>query len=579
MLNFKKSPYLAAVGLASLLFGGTSHAGTASPSSGAVITLIGQKTGHCLGVTNSSTESGARLRMQACSASPFQQWKILSDAAGDYQFVNLASGLCIDVPGASPDRTVLQQWGCSNAPWQKWQFRQAGLVSYQITSKSSGLTLGEDVSRKPGSVLQSAYTGSENEHWSLNTVDPVRTAREDGAIGFGAGTTGGAAPRHEEVTVTDRAKLAAALCSSFNAAGICTDTTPRVIRISGIVDYRGQEGFAYQMGCVNTAIFQKGGLNCKSPGGQQEQILDTQGACRSSKAPMYKVRYDAASDRPLVIGSNKTVIGVGAASGIKGKGLKIQSNSNIIIRNLSITDINDGVVWGGDGISVADAHHVWIADNFIARIGRQHIGTTGEAPVRNVTISGNYFDGTSDYGYFCNGRHYYVLLMNGAKQSITIAGNRFHSTSGRSPEVGERGGIIHLVNNYYDNNYWTGGANGTDNTAILAEGNYFSRGETFHPIADFTGNKTDTHSKQVFAPIDSNLARANNACISVLGRSCAANVDNGNSVDGQDFHLNPKVMSTIQSINSAAEGVKSLTPADPSSLPNRPYGPRANIVP
>jgi pectate lyase len=574
-------PYLAALGLASFMFG-TPHAGAATaggmPANGSVITLTGDQTGHCLGVTNSSAASGARLRMQACSATPFQQWKVKADAAGDYQFANVGSGLCIDIPGASAERSVLQQWGCGSGPWQKWQIRGGAAGHYYITSKSSGLALEEDVSRKPGAVLQSAYTGSENQYWSLGSAGVAKAESNDDPIGFGAGTTGGAGAGHEEVTVTDPAKLAAALCSSFANNGICSDTTRRIIRISGVLDFRKREGKAYADGCVNTAKFD-GKNNCKSPSGQQGQILNGQGACFSSKAPIYKVAYDAASDKPLQIGSNKTVIGVGANSGIKGKGLKVQSASNVIIRNLSITDINDGVVWGGDGISLADARNVWIADNLIARIGRQHVGTTGESPVQNVTISGNYFDGESDYGYYCNDRHYYVLLMNGANQTITIAGNRFHSSSGRSPEVGERGGIIHVVNNYYDNNYWTGGVNGTHGVALLVEGNYFALGEMFHPVADFTINKTDTHSKAVFAPIASNIAAANNACVSVLGRNCTANVDMGNSVDGQDFHVNPKVMSTIQSINSAARVIKSVAPVDPSTLPTRSYGPRADIVP
>lgn len=552
------------------------------PANGAVITLTGIHTGHCLGVTDSSTASGARLRMQACSASPFQQWKVTLDAAGDYRFANVGSGFCADVPGASAERTVLQQWGCGNGTWQKWQFHGDATGHYYITSKSSGLALEEDVLRKPGAVLQSAYIGGANQHWAWGRAGAAKTETEskDEPIGFGAGTTGGAGPDHEEVTVTDPAKLATALCSSFGNDGICSDTTRRIIRISGVLDFRHREGNASKDGCLNTAVFANGnGQNCKSPGGQQEQTLNDHGACTTSKAPIYKVTYDAASDQPLRVGSNKTVIGVGAHSGIKGKGLKVQGVANVIIRNLSITDLNDGVVWGGDGISLSKTHNVWIANNLIARIGRQHIGTTGDDPVQNVTISANYFDGDTDYGYFCNGRHYYVLLMNGADQTITIVGNRIHSSSGRSPEVGERGGIIHVVNNYYDNNYWTGGVNGTNKIAVLAEGNYFAKGEIFHPVFDNTNNKTDTNSLSIFAPVASNTAAANNACVSVFGRNCTANVDMGNSVDGQDFHLNPKVMSTIQSFNSAAQVIKSVVPVDPSTLPNRAYGPRADIVP
>ena len=197
MHRFVRFPYLAALGFASLLLG-MSHAGAATaggmPANGSVITFTGSQTGQCLGVTNSSAASGARVRMQACSASPFQQWKVKADAAGYYQFANVGSGLCIDIPGASAERSVLQQWGCGNGSWQKWQVRSAAAGHYYVTSKSSGLALEEDVTRKPGAVLQSAYTGGENQYWSLGSASAAKTETEskDDPIGFGAGTTGGA---------------------------------------------------------------------------------------------------------------------------------------------------------------------------------------------------------------------------------------------------------------------------------------------------------------------------------------------------------------------------------------------------
>ena len=33
----------------------------------------------------------------------------------------------------------------------------------------------------------------------------------------------------------------------------------------------------------------------------------------------------------------------------------------------------------------------------------------GWGPARNVTISGNHFDGTTEYGHFCNGRSCWVV--------------------------------------------------------------------------------------------------------------------------------------------------------------------------
>lgn len=618
-----------------------SSAGSAGgmPADGSVITLIGKHAGNCLGVTNSSTESGARLRMQACNGLPFQQWKIKSDAAGAYRLANLGSGLCVDIPGGATEQTVLQQWGCGDGSWQKWQFRAAATGQYYITSKVSGLALEEDVRRKPGAVLQSDYTGAANQAWSVssasaaknqvpnqaptlgkaNQLPPAGSANQapslgkanplpptgganqaprsggssaaktetrntDVPLGFGAGTTGGAGPNHEEVTVTNPADLAAALCSKYTG-GFCSDETPRIIRISGVLDFRGREGSATKEGCLDTHIIDpKVRLHCKSPGGQQEVILNDHGACNDPKAfppiKKFKITYDAAGPKPLKVGSNKTVIGVGVGSGLKGKGLEVQKASNVIIRNLSITDVNDGVVWGGDAITLDDARNVWIADNYTARIGRQHVVTgISEEPVENVTISGNYFDGTDDYAYYCDGRHYYAVLLGAKDQTTTVVGNRFHSTSGRSPQVGQRGGIIHLVNNYYDNNSGAGGLAGSDNLSVLVEGNYFGRGDNYHPISDRTPNKTNERSHENFAPIAGNSAVANNWCGSVLKRNCTANVDMGNAFGSADFLLNPKVMSEIQSINSAAAVIKSTPVVDPLTLPNRSYGPRPNIVP
>jgi pectate lyase len=153
-------------------------------------------------------------------------------------------------------------------------------------------------------------------------------------------------------------------------------------------------------------------------------------------------------------------VGLGNAAGLKGKGLYIGSSaSNIIIRNLSFTDINEGIVWAGDAITIDNASKIWIDHNYFARIGRQMI-VTGWGTATATTISNNFFDGQSEYGHDCDDRHYWVLLLNGDKQEITLFGNRFHRTSGRVPETGMpeggTGGIIHIVNNLYTDNYYMG---------------------------------------------------------------------------------------------------------------------------
>lgn len=543
------------------------------PASGSIITLTDVKSGYCLGVENSSKNFGAKLQTQACNnASTFQQWKVTADAAGDYLIANVGSDECIDVPGAAHSRAVLQQWGCTDAAWQKWQFRDDGAGHYYITSAVSGLALHEASAGAPGGVDQSVYQNAPSQQWSVAIVG-AQKAPGTGPIGFGAGTTGGSAPVHEDVTVTNPKDLAKALCSRYYG-GYCSDDTPRIIRISGTLDFRGTEGTASAPGCVNTRY------QCVSAGGRQGKLLNAQNQCTDLKLPMSPVSYDKAATTPLMVGSNKTIYGVGANSGIKGKGFRLINVSNVIIRNLSITDLNDGVVWAGDGITIDDSHHV-VIDHILTRgMGRQAIVSgSGNSLVQNITISNNYFDGTSDYGYLCDGRAYYIVLLGGRDKTVTLVGNRFHSSSGRSPEIGGNG-VVHLVNNYYDNNAWTGGLSGTNEVAVLVEGNYFAHGtDNYTPIADQTFGKTDTNSNWNFAPIASNLAAANKSCLSVLGRNCSANVDQANFGGASNFLLNPAVMATIQSTMSAAPVIKSVAPADPLTLPTRQYGPRADIQP
>src|SRR4051812_32597227 len=58
-----------------------------------------------------------------------------------------------------------------------------------------------------------------------------------------------------------------------------------------------------------------------------------------------------------VRGGNKTIIGVGASSGLTGAGLDLSYADNIIIRKLKISKASVGE---GDAITLLASHHVWI---------------------------------------------------------------------------------------------------------------------------------------------------------------------------------------------------------------------------
>jgi pectate lyase len=55
--------------------------------------------------------------------------------------------------------------------------------------------------------------------------------------------------------------------------------------------------------------------------------------------------------------ANKTLIGVGANSGLTGAGLDLSYSDNIIVRNLKISKV---FVGEGDAITILQSHHIWI---------------------------------------------------------------------------------------------------------------------------------------------------------------------------------------------------------------------------
>ncbi|QRO01887.1 RICIN domain-containing protein [Archangium violaceum] len=530
-----------------------------SPSlaSGSTAPLVSAASGKCVGVKGSSTADSALLELQTCSGSTFQQWTVTQESSGYFSFKNVGSGKCVDVTGFSTSAgTQLQQYNCSGNDNQKWTLTDQSGGSVSIVSKLSGLAMDvKDSQTADGTaIIQHYWNGTPNQLWKQSAGSGSSSA----PVGFGASVTGGQGGT--VVTVSTPAQLKAALCGS-EVNGVCQDTTRRIVQLSTVIDFRGTEGTKTSLGCTYSHN------NC-SVNGKYERILNFSSYC--SGRSTYNITYDAAGQTPLLVGSNKTLIGIGANAGIKGKGLIVKGGtSNVIIRNLSITDINEGIIWAGDAITLDNASRVWIDHDYFARIGRQMI-VTGWGTAQNVTISNNFFDGTTDYGHYCNGKHYWVMLLVGENQTITLAGNKIYNTSGRSPELGKQssaasGGTVHIVNNYYDGNYYMG-IGASDDVVSLIEGNYFSTASYFFPIFQSSTNK-------VFAPLDSNLSTANGSCKSALGRNCAANYATNST---GDFQLNSSVISAINASSTLRGALGSVVPSGYSSVPSHKVGPQAD---
>ncbi|CRK11441.1 hypothetical protein BN1708_010162 [Verticillium longisporum] len=239
-----------------------------------------------------------------------------------------------------------------------------------------------------------------------------------------------------------------------------------------------------EMGCRNKNV-------CTFLNGGQDWIKPD---CDSEQTPI-QVTYDKAGTVGIIVGSNKSIIGVGNKGVLHGKGLRLKKGaSNVIIQNIHIDNLNPQHIWGGDGISLEGQNNgVWIDHNKFTRVGRQMFVSHFDA--NTATLSNNEFDGKTSYSRTCNNKHYWTIMMVGKLDKITFDKNYLHDVSGRAPKIGSESGtqIIQAVNNYYN----------------------YNTGHAFD--ISFAGARQHRQSLQV--PDDA--SRTN--CASYLGRNCEAN--------------------------------------------------------
>ncbi|KAJ1523470.1 hypothetical protein ONE63_001324 [Megalurothrips usitatus] len=311
-------------------------------------------------------------------------------------------------------------------------------------------------------------------------------------VGFGRSTTGGAGGR----TVTPKSLSELKTYLNSNEALIIDLTTT--------FDYTNAEGFKTATGCVYN--------NC---GSGSQNALALFGACNGKgRKP---VTYSVAGSRTLelFVSSRKTVMSSNGKGVIKGKGLRINDATNVIIRDITISDINPSVIWAGDAIVLSKVTNVWIHKCTIRNVGRQHLVTYVQQN-RGVTVSSCLFDGNTKYSVYCDGAHYWLWLFWGTRDEITLINNRVVNVDGRVPHAGGQSSsyrnLIHMVGNELDTNTRQG-IQSDAGGYVLSEGNKWINYK--QPV--------DPKSTGGFVALINTAAQAA-SCSSFLGQRCTANV-------------------------------------------------------
>ncbi|KAH7012813.1 putative pectin lyase F-1 [Ilyonectria destructans] len=235
------------------------------------------------------------------------------------------------------------------------------------------------------------------------------------------------------------------------------------------------------------------------------------------------ITYDKAGTTNLVVGSNKSILGLGNTGVIQGKGLRLPPTSkNVIIQNVHITDLNPVSVWGSDALQLEGDDGVWVDHCTFSKIGPMMVVTHFAAT--RLTIS-------------------YTELSG-------------HDVSGRAPKLGadDVSTIVQASNNYFANckghafDVYPG-------TTALLDGNLFEAVTT-----PMTAGSEKVSS--VYTVPDSGSI---SACASSLGRSCVAN-----SLSGSGKWPSLKSTSALSTLNGVRGSL--VAPIQAASVKTTVYG-------
>lgn len=99
------------------------------------IELVAKNSGKCIEAIDGGTDNGTGIQQAVCTGSPRQLWtqqNQVGGAAGEYKFVHVPSGRCLDVtggPGAVGNSALIELWNCNATTNQTWTLGAPGIPS------------------------------------------------------------------------------------------------------------------------------------------------------------------------------------------------------------------------------------------------------------------------------------------------------------------------------------------------------------------------------------------------------------------------------------------------------------------
>lgn len=292
-----------------------------------------------------------------------------------------------------------------------------------------------------------AFPSASTAHWigpapETGAVAVLRKAIAIAPVGFGEGTTGGGTvPPTIVASWTD-----------LQAAAL-TPATPAVILLAeGTYDFR--DAPRSQAVCPSTCT--------DDPTKTLYTVLSGTQTCANALVSQMR------DDRTLLLGSNKTIVGLGRGAAIGGVTLEFGSSQNLIVRNVALFDVNPTLTEAGAAFKLDAPNHLWI-DHCTTKWISENFADLG-AGAQGATLSWMHFDGTTSDE--CGGEHTLAITADGA--TATIHHCFFDHVETHSPKALDAPARVHAFNNLLSDNpgYGVGSECGAQ---VLIEGNTFQR--------------------------------------------------------------------------------------------------------
>jgi pectate lyase len=433
---------------------------SAAPVNGQLYSIASLATGKVIDITAGSTQAGATVQQWGYGGSANQQFTLRHLGNDLWTFQGKQSALLLDVAGASTaEGARVTQWTSSGGLNQQWLIKKSSTGAYNIVARHSGKSLSVADIGSGSRIYQAADTASGFQRWFFNPVSGACSGAPDGFASQsgtdGLSTTSGGASA-TPVTVTSCSALATALQSPAAAvvqivAGAAIDcrTAARAQSTCAVACP------SYQDPGKSTYRIPVGDQTCKSLGSTSE------------------TRYMRSRNETIIrVASNKTLVGLDKNARLIGATLDLSNARNVIVRNLTIENINPGLVEAGDAITLNKSSHIWIDHVRFNLISDGHVDIVDS---NNVTLSWNRFDGINPA--VCGNQHHYTNMVQNSR--VTLHHNFWNQTSGRNPKLDGAATRAHLYNNYWlDIPYFAINANNGAQGKV--EGNFFANAARPH---------------------------------------------------------------------------------------------------